>query len=141
MSIRPEGGAGEIAMTSTFAVVGIHRQSDGGLPDAMIRLAYRASRRARIALLLDGVSPAEIDRLLDPLVAQCRRDIPGLIYIQRRNPPCEATHALDVQFDLASPGTDSGVVIRCRAAPGPGSARAILDRLARPTRLEETAAS
>lgn len=128
-------------MTSTFAILDIHRQADGRLPEEMIRLAYKASRRVRIALLLDDVSPAEVDRLLDPLVARCRLDIPGLIYLERRHAPHETPRELDVQLDFAEPHNESGLVVHRRAAPGSASAVAVLARLARATRREEAAAS
>ncbi|TPG43560.1 hypothetical protein EAH79_07380 [Sphingomonas koreensis] len=124
-------------MTSAFAVLDIHRTADGALPEEVIRLAYKASRRVRIALLLDDISPADIDRLLDPLVKQCRLDIPGLIYLDRRHPPCE----LDVQFDFADPAQQREVVYHRRIAPGAASAAVVLARLARATRCDEATES
>ena len=100
-------------MSRTFAQIDVHRLADGRLPEATIKAAYKASRRAKIALRLFGdVSTAEVDRLLDPLVAQCRLDIPGLIYLV-----CEAP--------------DGGAETRYEPARG------ALDRLARATRLDE----
>ena len=104
-------------MSSPFAHIDIHRLADGRLPEATIKTAYKASRRAKIALrLFDDVSPAEIDRLLDPLVAQCRLDIPGLVYLV-----------------CAAPDGDTGD----DRAPALGA----IERMARATRLDETNAA
>lgn len=55
---------------STEAILEISRSSDGGLPASLISAAYRASRRMRIWLVLNAVSPAEVDAVLDRVVRE-----------------------------------------------------------------------
>ena len=117
-------------MINAFAVFDIHRRADGALPEEVIRTAYQVSRRVRLALLLDDdVSAAEVDRLLDPLVKQCRLDIPGLVYIRRDQSCCETGAQPD-------PPEAQGIATRRRIAR-PASAIGILTRLARATRCDE----
>ncbi|TPG15181.1 hypothetical protein EAH87_15655 [Sphingomonas koreensis] len=117
-------------MTNAFAVLDIHRRADGVLPEEVIRTAYKASRRLRIALLLDAdVSAADVDLLLDPLVKQCRLDIPGLVYVRSDQPPCESgahPHSAERQ----------GIPTQRRTTRS-AAAIAMLARLARATRCDE----
>ena len=68
------------------AVVEIGSTRSGRFPVGLIRDAYRASRRGTVALVLNGVSPAEVDRVLDPNVKQVR-DVAGVVYCTRATLP------------------------------------------------------
>ena len=58
----------------TIAVLEVRADGAGAAPADLICSAYRASRAGTIVLVLDGVSPAQVDRALDPLV----RAVPGV---------------------------------------------------------------
>lgn len=64
------------------AVVEVNSTQTGRLQIGLIRDAYRASRRGTVALVLNGVSPEEVDRALDPIVGQVR-DVAGVVYCTR----------------------------------------------------------
>lgn len=63
------------------AVIEITAGPSGELPADLLIAAYRASQWDRIALVLDGVLPEEVDCILDPIVRTLPLDIPGLTYI------------------------------------------------------------
>jgi hypothetical protein len=53
----------------------------GTVPAGRIMAAYKASRFGQIALLLNGVSAASVNKVLDPIVPTMPLDTPGLIYV------------------------------------------------------------
>lgn len=119
----------------------ISRKQDGSLPDRLLELAYRASQRGRVILLLDGISPFEVDAALDPLVHQLPLDIPGVVYHD---------HLDDIDLSEVVEHTplvflSSRAVRRHpslhraaqRSCATPGAAAPILERLGRPTSLRE----
>lgn len=122
-------------------ILEITRQRDGSLPDRLINLAYRASRRGCVVLALNGISPFEVDAALDPLVGQMPLDIPGVIYRDVSDEP-----ALSKALDGASMVFLSPQVahryrsLRRPAQKGyspPTAALPILERISRPTSLRE----
>ena len=56
--------------------------SRGRLPTELLRIAYFASQKGTIVLALDEVSPAQVDKVLDPFVLELPRDIPGVLYLR-----------------------------------------------------------
>jgi hypothetical protein len=58
----------------------IGRKANGEMPTALISAAYRASRATPVMLVLDAISPNEVDQVLDPLVAGNGRNLRGVIY-------------------------------------------------------------
>ena len=64
------------------ALLEIGRDAKGEIPYALISAAYRASRRKPVMLVLDSVTPKEIDAVLDPLVSSNYREHRGVIYAQ-----------------------------------------------------------
>lgn len=67
------------------ALVEIGRDSDGRIPASLISAAYTASRTAPVILVLDSVLAAEVDAVLDPVVASSFRDYHGVIYADIRD--------------------------------------------------------
>ena len=51
-----------------IAVLEVGRQSDGALQGGLIAAAYHASLAAPVLLVLDRISPAEVDKVLDDVV-------------------------------------------------------------------------
>lgn len=64
------------------ALLEIARDPSGRIPGALISAAYRASRLKSVMLVLDAVSPIEVDAVLDPMVAGSYREHVGVIYAQ-----------------------------------------------------------
>ena len=62
------------------ALLEIGRETDGSLPGQLITAAYRASRSQPVMLVLDEVTPREVDAVLDSMVASTYRDHRGVIY-------------------------------------------------------------
>ena len=54
------------------AVLEIAPESSGALPTGLLAAAYRASSVGYVMLVLRGVSPQAVDRVLDPLVSSSR---------------------------------------------------------------------
>ena len=79
---------------------------------------------------------ALVDRLLDPLVARCRLDIPGLVYLPQSDDPRSA----DVQIDFTDAAEQAGAAATCSTPLAPAAAFPVLARLARATRRDEVAA-
>lgn len=52
------------------------------LRDRLLSLAYRASRSQEVAIVLRGVSPQDVDRTLDPIVATEGTALPGVRYVE-----------------------------------------------------------
>lgn len=109
----------------SIAAMQIHTPIDASLR-ILLHTAYRASRRGRILLILNGVSTESIDEILDPLVATMPLDIPGLRYVSADNRAVvnDAVREADIVFSaLELP-----------------AAQQMLDRISRPTRIAEVSA-
>jgi hypothetical protein len=63
----------------------IRRKANGDMPASLISAAYRASRSTPVMLVLDSVSPRDVDRVLDPIVARVGYDHRGVIYASMRD--------------------------------------------------------
>ena len=63
-----------------IAVLEVGRQPDGALQGGLIAAAYRASLAAPVLLVLDRVSPAEVDEVLDDVVRSSPLNRPGVRY-------------------------------------------------------------
>jgi hypothetical protein len=63
-----------------LAVLEVGRQSDGTLHGEAIAAAYHASLAAPVLLVLDRVSPAEVDKVLDNVVRSSPLNRPGVRY-------------------------------------------------------------
>jgi hypothetical protein len=122
----------------SFAAVEIRSLADGALPVRLLHAAYRASRRGRIILILDGIPPSAVDDALDPLVPSIRLDIPGLVYVDGRDGTAvaEAVEAAGIVFASGSDGITENKARPCRMR-SLAEAEAMLDRMARPTRIAE----
>ena len=67
--------AGEI-----LAVIEVTRHPQGSSFRELVTSAYYASQKGVIVLVLNGVTPAEVDAVLDPIVPLLPLTIPGLRY-------------------------------------------------------------
>jgi hypothetical protein len=68
------------------AVLEIAPESSGALPTGLLAAAYRASSVGYVMLVLRGVSPQAVDRVLDPLVSSSRNwRLNGVIYVDARD--------------------------------------------------------
>jgi len=63
-----------------MAVVEVGRQPDGALQGELITAAYHASLAAPVLLVLDRVSPAEVNKVLDDIVRSSPLNRPGVRY-------------------------------------------------------------
>ncbi|HYC49930.1 MAG TPA: hypothetical protein VEB19_02355 [Gemmatimonadaceae bacterium] len=63
------------------ALVEIARDAHGRIPVSLIAAAYNASKSAPVILVLDSISAAEVDAILDPMVAGSFREYQGVIYV------------------------------------------------------------
>jgi hypothetical protein len=105
-----------MAVSRPAAVIEVSADPKGDAPAGLIRAAYRASREGTVVLVLNGVSAAQADRALDPIVAQVG-GVAGVVYctpatlegfLQQRGWPrvaCVGTRA------LAAPLTQRGVLV------------------------------
>jgi hypothetical protein len=68
------------------AVLEIAPESSGALPIGLLAAAYRASSVGYVMLVLRGVSPQAVDRVLDPFVSSSRSWRPnGVVYADARD--------------------------------------------------------
>lgn len=68
------------------AVLEIAPESSGALPTGLLAAAYRASSVGYVMLVLRGVSPQAVDRVLDPLVSSSRTwHLNGVVYVDARD--------------------------------------------------------
>ena len=68
------------------AVLEIAPESSGALPTGLLGAAYRASSVGYVMLVLRGVSPQAVDRVLDPLVSSTRNwRLNGVVYLDARD--------------------------------------------------------
>jgi hypothetical protein len=65
-----------------FAVVEVVRQPDGDVQGDVIAAAYRASAAVPVLLVLDRVSRAEADKVLDHVVTRSQLNRPGVRYAE-----------------------------------------------------------
>jgi len=63
-----------------IAVLEVGRQPDGAVQGAVITAAYQVSRAAPVLLVLDRVSRAEVDKVLDRVVTTSELNRPGVRY-------------------------------------------------------------
>ena len=63
-----------------IAVLEVGRQPDGALQRRLLTAAYQASLVAPVLLVLDRVSPAEVDKVLDGVVRSSPLNRPGVRY-------------------------------------------------------------
>lgn len=68
--------------TKFVAVLEVGRQADGAVQGGLIAAAYRASRVAPVLLVLDRVSRAEVDKVLDHVVTTSELNRPGVRYAE-----------------------------------------------------------
>ncbi len=61
------------------AIVEVNAEAGGAVPGGLIRDVYRASREGTMVLVLNGLSTAQADRALDPIVPQLA-DVAGVVY-------------------------------------------------------------
>ncbi len=64
---------------SLAAVIEIGPDTSGEVPVELVQAAYRASGGGTVVLLLNGVSPAQVDQALDPVVSRVR-GVQGVVY-------------------------------------------------------------
>lgn len=83
-------------MPHLAAIVEVMRDPEGSLPVELIRQAYCASRSGRVVLVLNGVSPQAIDRVLDEVVAKAG-EVHGVLY-------CDPQQAMTLVSELAVQG-------------------------------------
>lgn len=68
------------------AVLEIAPESNGALPTGLLAAAYRASSVGYVMLVLRGVSPQAVDRVLDPFVSSSRTwRLNGVVYADARD--------------------------------------------------------
>ena len=68
------------------AVLEIAPESGGALPTGLLAAAYRASSVGYVMLVLRGVSPQAVDRVLDPLVSSSGSwRLNGVVYADARD--------------------------------------------------------
>lgn len=72
------------------AVIEVGPDSTGQVPVELVRAAYRASRDGTVVLVLNGVSPRQVDRALDPVVSRSTV-VTGVLYCS----PAELEPLLD----------------------------------------------
>ena len=130
---------------SVLAVIEIERQQDGKLPHNLLRLAYRASRRGQIVLVLNDVSPFDVNRAIDALVARMPLNVPGLLYVDGRDAGRLADCSAKANMIFVSPRTEmfwrSSFMYRARNIRPQATARDVLHRIAQPARLSEVRAA
>ena len=124
-----------------LAVVEIKRGQDGTLPSDLIRLAYRASRRGCIALLLNGVQANEVDEIIDDLVTQMPLNTPGLLYVEAGNlallgEVCRKAAMIFVS-EAARRRCAASLSLRRPDVRHLHTAATVLSRVARPARIAE----
>lgn len=83
--ITEPGYTGETWMIFS-ALIEIVREPEGGVPAPLVRSIYKASASGVFVLALRDIHPLEIDALLDDLVRVMPLSIPGIRYIDARDP-------------------------------------------------------
>jgi hypothetical protein len=84
------------------AVIEIALDEAGALPEELITEAYRASRAAAIAFVLDPLvwRPA-VDRILDPVVAENCGNVHGVLYLDESDDQTIAAAISRAEFVVA----------------------------------------
>ena len=65
--------------TPPAALLEIGRDQNGNIPGDLISAAYRASRNKPVMLVLDCITPREVDAVLDPMVGATYREHRGAV--------------------------------------------------------------
>jgi len=65
--------------TPPMALLEIGRDQNGNIPGDLISAAYRASRSKPVMLVLDRITPREVDAVLDPMVSTSYREHRGAV--------------------------------------------------------------
>ena len=85
------------------AVLEIVPESTGALPAGLLDAAYRASGVGYVMLVLRGVSPQAVDRVLDPLVSASRSwRLNGVVYVDARDERFVCSAARRARIVMAS---------------------------------------
>jgi hypothetical protein len=85
------------------AVLEIAPESTGALPTGLLAAAYRASSVGYVMLVLRGVSPQAVDRILDPLVSSSRTwRLNGVVYVDARDEQFVCSAAKRARIVVAS---------------------------------------
>lgn len=85
------------------AVLEIAPESSGALPTGLLAAAYRASSVGYVMLVLRGVSPQAVDRVLDPLVSSNRTwHLNGVVYVDARDEQFVCSAAKRARIVVAS---------------------------------------
>lgn len=85
------------------AVLEIAPESSGALPTGLLAAAYRASSVGYVMLVLRGVSPQAVDRILDPLVSSSRTwHLNGVVYVDARDEQFVCSAAKRARIVVAS---------------------------------------
>ena len=79
--------AATLVAAPVAALLEIGRDPNGNIPQSLISAAYKASRTRPVMLVLDAVTPKEIDAVLDPIVTGTYREHRGVIYAQANDEP------------------------------------------------------
>lgn len=85
------------------AVLEIAPDSSGALPAGLLAAAYGASSVGYVMLVLRGVSPQAVDRVLDPLVSSSRNwRLSGVVYVDARDEQFVCSAAKRARIVVAS---------------------------------------
>lgn len=109
-------------------VIEVLAEPGGTAPRGLLGAAYRASREGTVVLVLNGVSPTQVDRALDSVVARVGGGVAGVAYCTPANlerlllEHGWPTVAFVVTRTIAAPLTEHGVRVL-----SPDSARGALD--------------
>ena len=76
-----------VRLANIRAVVEVLPGADDKPPEWFLWTIYRASWGGTIALALNGVTAAAVDRVMDKIVPLFSLDIPGVVYIDAQNKP------------------------------------------------------
>ncbi len=85
------------------AVLEIAPESSGALPTGLLAAAYRASSVGYVILVLRGVSPQAVDRVLDPFVSSSPNwRLNGVVYVDARDEQFVCSTAKRARIVVAS---------------------------------------
>jgi len=119
----------------------ISRGPDDSLPAELLTSAYVASRRGRIVLVLNDISPFEVDDILDLCVRALPLDIPGVLY----RDAADETSLARIVPQAAMLFLSAGLTQHWTALPGCSMGRfaplaaalSVFQRLGKPTSMSE----
>ncbi|MBI3791450.1 MAG: hypothetical protein HY275_11310 [Gemmatimonadetes bacterium] len=104
-----------LATTHYIAIVDVSPDRSGKVPREGLETAYRASAAGEVLLLLDGLQPADCDRVLDALVQDRSLAARGIRYAvlgdepgpvpgpELGAPACISWHELDALREAGTP--------------------------------------